>query len=251
MPISPQQLLAGRTVAAENDLMKVASACENYGVELALLKLAEMEESAKEEADEKEKEEKGEHPALSEDEKKEAAAMGLYALEGFINKLASAGQTFYGDPSVYIRELAIDSGAYTKVAAAEKALGPINLGAAKMWNRLTAGSGKAGVPGMAASATRGTAQSTKTRSGLTGAGVGAALGGVGGALGSDDSLAGGAIGGIAGGLTGAGAGLGLRGGARYLAHHGGRERAMMARSLKNRATPEELRQMQLARVDEI
>lgn len=116
MPISPQELLAGRTNAVENELLKVASACEGYGAELALLKLAEMEESAKEEKEEEEKEEKGESPKLSDEEKKEASAMGLYTFEGFINKLASAGQTLYGDPTIYIRALAIQNGSYEKVA---------------------------------------------------------------------------------------------------------------------------------------
>jgi hypothetical protein len=116
MPISPGQLLAGRQMAVENELVKVASACENYGYELALLKIAETEEKAKEEMEEEKKEKEGGSPALSEDEKKEASAMGMYAFEGFINKLAHAGQVVYGDPAAYIRALAEENGAYEKVA---------------------------------------------------------------------------------------------------------------------------------------
>jgi hypothetical protein len=120
MPISPAQLLAGNNQAVENELMKVASACEGYGYELALLKIAESEEKAKEEAEEKDREDRGESPALSQEEKKEAAAMGLYTFEGFINKLANAGQVMYGDPSAYIRALAIENGSYEKVAGAKE-----------------------------------------------------------------------------------------------------------------------------------
>jgi hypothetical protein len=111
MPINPAQLLNAQQSAADEQLLKVASACEGYGVELALLKVAEMESKEEDKEDEEED--------LSEEEKKEASAMGLYTLEGFIAKLAHAGEVMYGDPSVYIRALAEQNGSYEKVAAAE------------------------------------------------------------------------------------------------------------------------------------
>jgi hypothetical protein len=117
MPISPAELLNAQMArpSADEQLLKVASACEGYGVELALLKVAEMETKEENEDSEEDKKED-----LSEEEKKEASAMGLYTLEGFIAKLAAAGETMYGDPSVYIRALAEQNGSYEKVATAKE-----------------------------------------------------------------------------------------------------------------------------------
>jgi hypothetical protein len=187
----------------ENELMKVASACEDYGYELALLKIAEMEEKAKEEAEEEKKEENGESPALSEEEKKEAAAMGLYSFEGFINKLAHAGNVMYGDPSVYIRELALQNGSYEKVAKAADF-------AKKTWEAIAPRGGRA------------VARSSNLMAGGVGSGAGALLGAGTGALSSDDTGTGALIGGLSGAAAGGLAGIGARYGARALAHNAGK-----------------------------
>jgi hypothetical protein len=102
----PEEMMkeARAIVAEENEkvaeLQKVASDCFNYGAELAMQKIAEMEETAKEEKKEEEKEEKEES-----DEEKTASAMGDFIFEGFWNTLMEKGAEFYGDKNIYIEEL--------------------------------------------------------------------------------------------------------------------------------------------------
>lgn len=108
---------ASAIVANENTkiahLEEVASACMAYGAELAMQKIAEMEqkhqEKIAEEAEEESKgldkaEEKEEEEEESEEEKN-AAAMGQFILEGYWNTLMEKGAEYYGDKNIYVEEL--------------------------------------------------------------------------------------------------------------------------------------------------
>lgn len=81
-------------------LEKLASMAQEfyaYGADLAMAKIAEMEEKAKEES--KEKSEESESEA-----EKTSSAAGLYIAEGFWNTLMEKGAEFYGDKNVYLEE---------------------------------------------------------------------------------------------------------------------------------------------------
>lgn len=100
-------------VAQVAELEKVASACLNYGVELALEKIAEMEDEA---AEKKKKHEAGETPAEERKEEeeeavKEAQAMGRFITEGYLRTmLEKSAETYSGDASVYVNQLIKEAG---------------------------------------------------------------------------------------------------------------------------------------------
>ena len=81
------------------EMEKVAEDCYSYGEELALQKIAEMEEDAAEdkEDDEDDKE-----------EEKTASAMGEIITDAYWNTLMEKGAEFYGDADIYIEKLAKD-----------------------------------------------------------------------------------------------------------------------------------------------
>lgn len=250
MPISPQELLAGRQLPAqENELAKVASSLMTYGDELAIRKIAAMEDEAKKSKEEEDKEEKGEHPSLSDEEKKEASAMGLFALEGYINKLAQAGELIYGDPSIYIRKLAEERGAYEKVASFADGL--------RTGWEATKGFGKSvghhlthpGAFGRRAPGEGGAALARDLGvKGVAGMLPGAALGAGTGALVADDSGAGAGWGALAGGLGGAGLGMGgvgIRQGVQKM--FGNKDKALAAaKELRGKAQTEQALKTQRA-----
>ena len=98
-----------------DELEKTASSLLNYGAELAMEKIAEMEAKADEEKEEKEKKpiglEKAEEPKKEEGEgEKTAAAMGNLVLEGYWDTLMEKGAEYYGDPAIYVEELIKEAG---------------------------------------------------------------------------------------------------------------------------------------------
>jgi hypothetical protein len=87
------------------ELEEVANGCYEYGAELAMAKIAEME--AKHEAKESGKEEEEEEGS---EKKAEADAMGNFILEGYWNTMMEKGAEFYGDESIYLEELCKEAG---------------------------------------------------------------------------------------------------------------------------------------------
>lgn len=81
------------------ELHQTASDCYNFGAELAMQKIAEMEAKAKEEEKEEEKSEE------DKEEEKTASAMGKFITEGYWDTLMEKGAEFYGDENIYIEEL--------------------------------------------------------------------------------------------------------------------------------------------------
>lgn len=94
-------------------LEEVASACMAYGAELAMQKIAEMEQKHQEKIAQEEEESKGldkaeekeEEEEESSEEEKNAAAMGQFILEGYWNTLMEKGAEYYGDKNIYVEEL--------------------------------------------------------------------------------------------------------------------------------------------------
>jgi len=79
------------------EMEKVASDCITYGYELAMQKIAELEEKAAKGEDEKEEEK---------EEEKTAAAMGQIILDSYWSTLMEKGAEFYGDSDIYIDKMA-------------------------------------------------------------------------------------------------------------------------------------------------
>jgi len=78
------------------EMEKVASDCITYGYELAMQKIAELEEKAAKGEDDEEKEE----------EEKTASAMGQIILDSYWSTLMEKGAEFYGDSDIYIDKIA-------------------------------------------------------------------------------------------------------------------------------------------------
>lgn len=189
------------------ELVKTAQGMIAWGQDLAMQKVAEVDAKDKEE-DEEEKE-----GDLDEEGKKEAAAAGAFAAQGFIHKLAQAGQERFGDADYYFRALALEHGAYEKVAAASEMYRQAVGALARYRNAATVGGGAAGA--------------------LGGAAIGAAAGG------PDNRLSGAAIGAAGGAALGAGAGYGASHGAAALRRAGAvSERARRVRAQGNAAARE-------------
>jgi hypothetical protein len=87
----------------------------NYGAELAMQKIAEMEANYKEGDKEKEKEGEDEDEE-EEEEEKQASAMGNFILEGYWNTMMEKGAEYYNDQNIYLEELVKEAG-MDKVAA--------------------------------------------------------------------------------------------------------------------------------------
>lgn len=84
------------------EMEKTAEDCYTYGEDLALEKIAEMEEEA---AEEKKKEGEGKKES-DEEEEKTAAAMGEIITDAYWNTLMEKGAEYYNDPDIYIEKLA-------------------------------------------------------------------------------------------------------------------------------------------------
>ena len=95
------------------ELEDVASSCMAYGSELAMQKIAEMEQNHQEKVAAEEEDKKGLEKKEDEDdeeeekseEEKNASAMGDFILEGYWNTMLEKGAEYYGDNSIYIEEL--------------------------------------------------------------------------------------------------------------------------------------------------
>jgi len=99
--------IANEEFEKDAEVEGVADSCLVYGAELAMQKIAEMEEKhkkAKEEGEEDEEEEE------KEEEEKTADAMGNFILEGYWNTMMEKGAEFYGDENIYIEELCKEAG---------------------------------------------------------------------------------------------------------------------------------------------
>ncbi len=103
------------------EMEKVASECITYGYELAMQKIAEMEEEAAKEKEEDKKEEK--------EEEKTASAMGQIILDSYWGTLMEKGAEFYGNPDIYIDKLAegVAPGMLDKLKGALGYLHPKNI----------------------------------------------------------------------------------------------------------------------------
>ncbi len=82
----------------------VAENCYNYGAELAMQKIAEMEANYAEKK-EKKKEGKEDEDEDEKDEEKTASATGNFITEGYWNTLMEKGAEYYNDENIYIEEL--------------------------------------------------------------------------------------------------------------------------------------------------
>jgi hypothetical protein len=80
------------------EMHQTASDCYEFGADLAMQKIAEMEAKAKEKEEEDEDEEDS-------DEEKTASAMGKFITEGYWDTLMEKGAEYYGDENIYIEEL--------------------------------------------------------------------------------------------------------------------------------------------------
>jgi len=89
------------------EMEEVAGSCYNYGTELAMQKIAEMEAAYK---NKKESEEEEEEEDKDEGEKT-ASAMGNFILEGYWNTMMEKGAEYYGDENIYLEELCKEAGA--------------------------------------------------------------------------------------------------------------------------------------------
>jgi len=109
---------AAAIVAEENEkvaeLREIAEGCLAYGEELAMQKIAEMEQAHQEKvaAEEESKDMKGldkkkeeEEDSEDSEEEKNASAMGNFILEGYWNTLMEKGAEYYGDENIYLEEL--------------------------------------------------------------------------------------------------------------------------------------------------
>jgi len=111
---------ASSMVAEENEkiaeLEETAASCMAYGSELAMQKIAEMEQAHQEKVAmeeekkdfkglEKKDEEEEEEEEEEKEEEKTASAMGNFILEGYWNTLMEKGAEYYGDKDIYIEEL--------------------------------------------------------------------------------------------------------------------------------------------------
>lgn len=104
----PEEMMKeARAIVAEEtekvaELQGQAESCYDYGAEMAMQKIAEMEEAqkakAKKEEDEEDEDEKSE-------EEKTASAMGKFVLEGYWDTMMEKGAEYYGDENIYIEEL--------------------------------------------------------------------------------------------------------------------------------------------------
>ena len=139
---------AAAQVAQEADLEKTASACVNYGAELAMSKIAQMEGEAAKSPEQKEDEKKKEEAKKTDEEKaeearaetmnKEAQAMGAFILRGYLDTmLEKSAEIYNGDKTVYIDELCKEAGInemvqsfgnFTKQASARTANPPQQFG---------------------------------------------------------------------------------------------------------------------------
>lgn len=100
------------------ELQDMAADCYNYGAELAMQKIAEMEENAKEEAKEDESAE-GEKKEEKEEEKT-ASAMGKFILEGYWNTMMEKGAEYHKDQGIYIEELIKEAGKVSLIERLQK-----------------------------------------------------------------------------------------------------------------------------------
>ena len=121
-----------RAIAADENvkLAEVEGEAENlfnYGAELAMQKIAEMEMKYKEgdkkydkdsEEYKKMEKEKGEKS----DSEKTASAMGKFILEGYWDTMMEKGAEYYGDKNVYLEEL-VKEAKYGKVMSYLKGMG--------------------------------------------------------------------------------------------------------------------------------
>jgi hypothetical protein len=100
------------------ELEEVANGCYNYGAELAMAKIAEMEQKHEaKESEEEETDEEGAPKKKKELEKDaEADAMGNFILEGYWNTMMEKGAEFYGDSDIYLEELCKEA-EFDKLAA--------------------------------------------------------------------------------------------------------------------------------------
>jgi hypothetical protein len=98
------------------ELQEQASELYNYGAQLAMQKIAEMEENYKHEEDESKDKEEGEEEEKKEEEEKTAAGTGSYILTGFWDTLMEKGAEYYGDQNIYLEELVKQTG-FDKIAA--------------------------------------------------------------------------------------------------------------------------------------
>lgn len=102
-------------VAQKGELEKVAHACVAYGQQLAMEKIAEMEEEAGKEKDKKKPpfegtESKSEEEA-EEEAVKEAQAMGRFITEGYLTTMIEkSAQVYGGDKTVYLNQLIKEAG---------------------------------------------------------------------------------------------------------------------------------------------
>lgn len=87
-----------------------AQALYDYGAELAMQKIAEMEQKYKEGEDKEEDEEEDEEEGEDKEEEKTASAMGKFILEGYWETMMEKGAEFYGDERIYLEELVKEGG---------------------------------------------------------------------------------------------------------------------------------------------
>lgn len=92
------------------EVSEIADSCFDYGAELAMSKIAEMEtnyaaKKGKEEEDDDEEDEDEEK-----EEEKTASAMGNFILEGYWNTMMEKGAEYYGDKDIYLEELCKEAG---------------------------------------------------------------------------------------------------------------------------------------------
>jgi len=76
---------------------KVASECMSYGYDLAMQKIAELEEKASKSEEEQEEEK---------EEEKTASAMGQIIMDAYWDTLLTKGAEFYGNSDIYIDKIA-------------------------------------------------------------------------------------------------------------------------------------------------
>lgn len=106
----PEEMMKeARAIVAEEtekvaELQGQAESCYDYGAEMAMQKIAEMEEAQKAKAKKGEEEEEDEDEEKSEEEKN-ASAMGKFVLEGYWDTLMEKGAEYYNDENIYIEEL--------------------------------------------------------------------------------------------------------------------------------------------------
>ena len=105
------------------ELEEVAASCMEYGQELAMQKIAEMEANYAEKVAAEEEEDEDEEDEEKKEEVKTASAMGDFILEGYWQTMMEKGAEYYGDENIYIEELCKEAGMLdSSKAAVGKAL---------------------------------------------------------------------------------------------------------------------------------